>query len=69
MASKKGKGTAITATVRKLAIIAYNMIQNGESYRPEPLEEYHRKVRIQKIKQFQRTIEKLEIEAHEVVFK
>jgi len=35
MAAAKGKGTAITATARKLVIIVYNMIQKGESYRPQ----------------------------------
>lgn len=68
MAKAHGKGTAITATARKLAIIVYNMVQKGEPYRPEPLAEYQQKVREQKIKQIQRTIKKLEIKAEEVAF-
>ena len=54
MASKHGKGTAITATARKMAIIVYNMIQNKQAYRPQSLVEYQQKVRQQKIKQIQR---------------
>ncbi len=68
MASRHGKGTAITATARKLAIIVYNMIEKREAYRPQPLAQYQQKVRTQKIKHIQRTIQKLKIEAHEVAF-
>jgi len=32
------------------------------------LEEYQEKVRIQKIKQIQRTIKKLEVQEHEIAF-
>jgi len=38
MKAKKGKGTAVTATARKLAVIVYNMIQKGEAYDPKRLE-------------------------------
>jgi transposase len=68
MASRNGKGTAITATARKLAIIVYNMIEKKQSYCPEPLADYEQKVRTQKIKHIQRTIEKLEIKAQELAF-
>jgi transposase len=68
MAAKHGKGTAITATARKLAIIVYNMIQKGEPYRSQPLEEYQEKVRTQKLKQIQRSIKKLEVQEHELAF-
>ena len=68
MASRNGKGTAITATARKLAIIVYNMVEKRQAYRPEPLEKYQQKVRTQKIKHIQRTIQKLEIKADEVAF-
>ena len=68
MASRNDKGTAITATARKLAIIVYNMIEKKQAYRPRQLEEYQQKVRTQKIKQIQRTIQKLEVQEHELAF-
>ena len=68
MASRHGKGTAITATARKLAIIVYNMVEKRQAYRPQPLAEYQQKMRTQKIKHIQRTIQKLEIKADEVAF-
>jgi len=67
MAAKKGKGTAITATARKLAIIVYNMIQKKQAFRPQSLMDYQQKLRTQKIKHIQRTIKKLEISADELI--
>lgn len=69
MSGKHGKGTAITATARKLAIIVYNMLVKRQAYQPEDLEKYQQKVRTQKIKHIQRTIQKFEIKATEVEFK
>lgn len=37
IAFKKGRGAAITATARKIAIIIYNMIVKKEEYKPTPL--------------------------------
>lgn len=68
MAAKHGKGTAITATARKIAIIVYNMLTNGQAYQPQHLAEYQDKVRVQKIKQMQRTIQKLEVKQDELAF-
>lgn len=68
MAAKHGKGTAITATARKIAIIVYNMLQKGQPYRPLQLEKYQEKVRTQKINYIQRTIKKLEVQEHELAF-
>lgn len=68
MAAKHGKGTAITATARKIAIIVYNMLTKGEAYQPQQLAEYQEKVRVQKIKQMQRNIQKLEVKQSELVF-
>ena len=53
MAARHGKGTAVTATARKLAIIVYNMLVKGQPYQPEDLEKYQQKVRKQKIKHIQ----------------
>ena len=61
MASRHGKGTAITATARKLAIIVYNMVHKRQAYRSESLVEQEQKVRTRKIKHIQRTIQKLKI--------
>lgn len=68
MAAKHGKGTAITATARKLAIIVYNMLQKGQSYQPQDLEQYQQKVRTQKLKHIQRTIKALNVKADELAF-
>ena len=68
MAIRHGKGTAITATARKLAIIVYNMIQKKEAYRPQNLERYQQNVRTQKIKQLQKTIKKLGVKEGELAF-
>lgn len=68
MASRNDKGTAITATARKLATIVYHMIEKKQAYRPQQLEEYQQKVRTQKIKQIQRTIQKLEVQENELAF-
>ncbi|MEZ5043993.1 MAG: IS110 family transposase [Saprospiraceae bacterium] len=68
MAARHGKGTAITATARKIAIIVYNMLVKGEAYRPQQLEEYQEKVRTQKIRQIQRTIQSLQVQEHELAF-
>lgn len=61
-----GKGTAVTATARKLAIIVYNMVQKKQAYRPQKLEEYQKGLRDQKIKQIQRTMRKLGISTEEL---
>ena len=68
LAYRKGRKVAINATARKLAIIVYNMLVKKEPYRPTDLEKYQHKVRHQKIKQIQRTIEKLGIQATELAF-
>lgn len=68
MGAKHGKGTAITATARKLAIIVYNMLEKGQPYQPQQLEDYQKKVRIQRVKQIQRIIKKLEVKQAEIVF-
>ena len=66
MAAKHGKGTAVTATARKLAITVYNMVQKGQPYEPQQLEHYQQKVRNQKIKHIQRTMKKLGITEQEL---
>jgi len=68
IAFRKGRKCAITATARKLAVIVYKMLVNNEAYHPEGLESYRTKVRQQKIKYIQRTIEQLDIEKQELAF-
>ena len=68
LAYKKGRKVAITATARKLAIIVYNMVVKKQAYRPQGLSDYQEQVRIQKIKNIQRTIDRLKINAEELVF-
>lgn len=68
MAYKNGKGTAITATARKLAVIVYNMVKHGQSYRPESLEQYQERVRELRIKKIQKTVKKLEVKEGEISF-
>jgi len=68
IAFKKGRRVAITATARKLAVIVYIMLVEKQSYRPQVLEDYREKVRIQKVKYIQRTIQQLKIKAEEIAF-
>lgn len=68
LAFKKGRKIAITATARKLAVIVYNMLVKKQSYQPQAVEDYREKVRIQKIKYIQKTIQQLEIKVEEIAF-
>lgn len=68
IAFRKGKSTAVVATARKLAVIVYNMLQNKQQYQPQGLEEYQLKVRTQKLKNIQRTIQKLQVKESELSF-
>lgn len=68
MAATKGKGTAITATARKLAIIVYNMVEKGQPYQPQKLEDHAKQIRSRRIKHIQRTINALNIDKDELIF-
>lgn len=68
MAYRKGRKIAIQATARKIAITVYNMLQKGQPYQPQSVEEYLEKVRSQKIKNIQRTIKKLGLKPEELNF-
>lgn len=68
MAYRKGNKTAVIATARKLAVIVYNMLQNKQAYQPQGLEEYQEMVRNHRLKNIQRTIQKLEIKKSELTF-
>jgi len=69
MAARKGKGTAIMATARKLAVIVYKMMKKGENYDASRLEpKLQAKSRNRKIKLIQRTIEQLKVDKDEIFF-
>ena len=68
IAYRRGRKVAITATARKLAVIVYNMLQNGQDYEPIGTEEYQQLVRQNKLKNIQRTIQKLQIKESELAF-
>lgn len=68
MVYRKGEASAIVATANKLAVIVYTMLQNKEQYQPQGLEEYQNQVREQKLKNIQRTIQKLQIKKEELSF-
>lgn len=68
MAYRKGKSSAVVATANKLAVIVYTMLKNKKQYQPQGLEEYQQKVRTQKLKNIQRTIQKLQIKENELCF-
>lgn len=66
IAFRKGRKAAITATARKIAVITYQMITKQQAYLPQDLEQYQQKLRNKKIKDIQRTMKKLQIEASEI---
>jgi len=68
IAYRKGAASAVIATANKLAVIVYTMLQNRKQYQPQGLEEYQKKVRTQKLKNIQRTIQKLQIKQNELCF-
>ncbi len=68
VAYRRGRKVAITATARKLAVIVYHLVTKGQAYQPLDLEKYQEQLRNQKVKQIQRTIERLEIRSEEIAF-
>ena len=66
IAFKKGRGAAITATARKIAVILWNMIVKKEPYNPIKSEEYLSQMRQRKIKFIKRDIQKMKITIDEL---
>ena len=60
---KKGRGAAIKATARKIAIIVYKMITTKQAYQPMKNEVYLNIQRIRKIKFLQKDMQKYNISA------
>jgi transposase len=58
--AKAGKGKAVVAAARKLAIIYYKMVSNTEAFNPKALEDYHQKYKEKKISQLKKKIAFLE---------
>ncbi len=63
---KNGRKEAIAATARKLAVIIWNMLKNYQPYKPENTEIVEGKIRIRKIKEIKKLINKYQIQANEV---
>jgi hypothetical protein len=57
--SKAGKGKAVVATARKLAVIYYQMMTTKESFNPQALTVYQNQYNERKIKQLERIIARL----------
>lgn len=66
--AKNGHRLAVTAIARKIATIVYNMLVKGQSYDPMGSEEYQKLLRLKKIKNIQRTIQKHNITEDEISF-
>jgi transposase len=57
--SKAGKGKAIVATARKLAVIYYRMITTKQAFNPDELTAYQKKYNDRRIRQLEALLEKL----------
>jgi transposase len=61
--SSAGKGKAVVALARKLAVIYYRMMVDKTTYNPQSLVEYQTKYKEQKIKNLEKYLSKLKAEA------
>jgi len=66
IAYKKGRGAAITASARKIAIILWNMIVKQMPYTPQKPEQYLNQIKNRKMKNLQKNIQKLNITIDEL---
>lgn len=66
--AKNGHRLAVTAIARKIATIVYNMLVKGQAYDPMGSEEYQKLLRLKKVKNIQRTIQKHGIKENEISF-
>jgi hypothetical protein len=62
IAYKKGRGAAITATARKIAVIIWNMIVKKTEYIAVNTQEYILEMKSKKIAQIKKMMKKYEIE-------
>jgi len=66
IAYKKGRGAAITATARKLAVIIWNMIVKQNEYNPIPDEDYKSLLKERAIKSIRKRMNRLNISTTEL---
>ena len=66
VAYKKGRGAAITATARKLAVIIWNMIVKKEPYKPLDIDRYQELVRAKTLASIRKQMERIGITIHEL---
>ena len=66
IAFKKGRGAAITATARKIAVIIWNMITKKQKYNPIKTEEYLQQQKRRKLKFLKKDIQKYGISINEL---
>ena len=64
---KKGRKEAITATARKLAVIIWNMLTNNQNYQPANTEIARDKIKISKIKEIKKLLNKYNITQNDIV--
>jgi transposase len=67
IAYKKGRGAAITATARKLAIIIWKMCVHKEEYKPMDEIVYNEKIRYQVIKNIQNKIKRMNLSVNDII--
>lgn len=66
VAYKRGRGAAVTATARKIAVIIWNMCLKCEEYKPMNETIYNTKIRDQVIKNIQAKIKRLNLSFNEL---
>lgn len=66
IAYRKGRSVAIIATARKISVIIYKMLENGEAYSYEYAEDELKKIRKLQIKKTQRAIKYFNIQSSEL---
>lgn len=67
IAYKKGRGAAITATARKLAVIIWNMIVKKEPYKPMDVEDYQARIKEKTIAFIKKKIDSLGLSKQELL--
>lgn len=67
IAYKKGRGAAITATARKLAVIIWNMIVKREPYKPMDVEEYQERIKEKTVTYIKKKISSLGLSKEELM--
>lgn len=66
MAYKKGRGAAITATARKMAVIIWNMITKHQEYKPIQSDEYKEIIKQKRIKNIRKMMLNSDIDIDEL---